>query len=244
MFINDGLSKIEGEMHAFLMIGQSNMAGRGEFADVETIVNRNCYMLRMGRFQKMSEPINPDRAIFTGEFHSGVSLGASFADDVSRTLGWRVGLIPCADGGTRLAQWMPGEVLFDHAVMMTGLAARTAKIEGILWHQGESDCGTEESIDAYADNFKVMIAALRAAIGEDLPLFIGELSERIGARWGGGKGHRRMNGVLRSLASELPNAAFVPAADLALKPDELHFNAVSLRELGSRYARAYLDFKK
>ena len=240
MFINDGLTKIEGEMHAFLMLGQSNMAGRGEFADVEPIVNRNCYMLRMGRWQKMSEPINPDRAIFTGEFHSGVSLGASFADDVSRTLGWRVGLIPCADGGTRLAQWMPGELLFDHAVMMASLAARTAKIEGILWHQGESDCGTEEGIATYAENFKVMIAALRAALGANVPLFIGELSERTGARWGGGKGHDRMNGVFKLLAQEMPNTTLIPAAELDLKPDELHFNAASLRVLGSRYAEAFL----
>ncbi len=244
MFINDGLTKIEGETHAFLMIGQSNMAGRGEFADVEPIVNRNCYMLRMGRFQKMSEPINPDRAIFTGDFHSGVSLGASFADDISRTLGWRVGLIPCADGGTRLAQWMPGEILFDHAVMMAGLAARTAKLEGILWHQGESDCGSDEDVDAYAEKFTQMITALRAALGGDLPLLIGELSERTGERWNMRERAPRMNGVLKKLASDLPNAAFVPAADLALKPDELHFNAASLRELGSRYARAYMDLMK
>ena len=244
MFIHDGISKIEGETHAFLMIGQSNMAGRGEFSDVEPIVNRNCYMLRMGRWQKMSEPINPDRAILSGEFHSGVSLGASFANDVSRTLGWRVGMIPCADGGTRLSQWMPGEILFDHAVMMAKLASRTATLEGILWHQGESDCGTDESVDAYAEKFTEMITALRTALGGDLPLFIGELSEKTGERWGMRERAPRMNGVLRALASELPNAAFVPAADLALKPDELHFNAMSLRELGSRYARAYLDLKR
>ena len=97
MDIKDGV-KQESEISAFLMIGQSNMAGRGEFSEVEPISNKLCYMLRMGRWQKMSEPINPDRPIFEGKFHSGVSLGASFADDLARKGGERIGLIPCADG--------------------------------------------------------------------------------------------------------------------------------------------------
>ena len=44
MEIKDGLQKTEGEINAFLMIGQSNMAGRGEFSDVEPIDNKLCYM--------------------------------------------------------------------------------------------------------------------------------------------------------------------------------------------------------
>ncbi|MBQ2401175.1 MAG: hypothetical protein II311_04070, partial [Lachnospiraceae bacterium] len=35
---------------------------------------------------------------------------------------------------------MPGELLYDHAVMQSKLAQRTSEIAGILWHQGESDC--------------------------------------------------------------------------------------------------------
>jgi hypothetical protein len=138
--IKDGLQTQGGEIYSFLMIGQSNMAGRGEFADVEPINNPNCRMLRMGRWQKMSEPINPDRKIFSkGSFHSGIGLAASFADQLATENECQIGLIPCADGGTRLSQWMPGEILFDHAVMMTKLAMRTSRLAGILWHQGESD---------------------------------------------------------------------------------------------------------
>ena len=138
--------EVGSEIGSFLLIGQSNMAGRGEFADVSPIINRDCFMLRMGRWQKMSEPINPDRAIFGIQFHSGVSLAASFADEVSRRFSQKVGLIPCADGGTRITQWMPGEVLYDHAVMMTRLAMRSSRLRGILWDQGESDCHTEEEL--------------------------------------------------------------------------------------------------
>ena len=103
----DGIDKKE-PIHSFLMIGQSNMAGRGNLGEVEPIENNRCYMLRMGRWQAMSEPINPDRAIFRGKYPSGVSLGASFADSFANATGLEVGLIPCADGGTKIQQWQPG----------------------------------------------------------------------------------------------------------------------------------------
>ena len=242
MEIKDGLKAAEGEILSFLLIGQSNMAGRGELADVAPIENKQCRMLRMGRWQKMSEPINPDRAIFEGKFHSGVGLGASFADGVATALDCRVGLIPCADGGTKLAQWMPGEVLFDHAALMTGLAQRTSRLGGILWHQGESDCNTDEDVAAYKDKFITMITALRRALGaERVPLLIGELSEQIGEEWHLADRPQRMNAVFREIAEILPHTAVVSAKDLTLKPDNLHFDAVSQRAFGTRYCRAYLD---
>ena len=56
-------------MKSFLLIGQSNMAGRGDFGEVPEIINPNCFMLRNGKWVPMSEPINPDRSIFN-YFHS------------------------------------------------------------------------------------------------------------------------------------------------------------------------------
>lgn len=191
----------------------------------------------------MSEPINPDRAIFDGIFRSGVGLGASFADGVATALDCRVGLIPCADGGTKLAQWMPGELLFDHAVLMTELAQRTSRLGGILWHQGESDCHTDEEVAAYKDKFITMITALRRALGaESLPLLIGELSENIGEKWHLADRPQRMNAVFREIAATLPHTAVVSAKGLTLKPDHLHFDAVGQRAFGTRYCKAYLNF--
>ena len=244
MEIKDGVKQVEGEIRSFLLIGQSNMAGRGEFADVAPIENKQCYMLRMGRWQKMSEPINVDRYIFNGRFHSGVGLGASFADGVANAFDWRVGLIPCADGGTSISQWAQGEILFDHAVMMTKLACRTSRLAGILWHQGESDCGSDESVAAYKERFITMITALRRELGaEELPLLIGELSEKIGAEWKVGDRPKRMNAIFHEIARVLPHTAVVPSAGLGLKPDGLHFDAVAQREFGKRYFEAFAALK-
>lgn len=233
--IRDGLQSASPEITAFLMIGQSNMAGRGEFADVEPIQNPLCHMLRNGRWQKMSEPVNPDRPIFEGKYHSGVSLAASFADAWANDTGCKVGLIPCADGGTNISQWQPGEVLYDHAVAQTGFALRSSALGGILWHQGESDCHPDR-FPLYRDRFIHMMTTLRRELNaEHLPLLIGELSVDIG--YGGYPA--KMNALFREMAAELPCCAVVSSADLPLKPDNLHFNAHACREFGRRYFAAY-----
>jgi len=240
--IKDGL-KLENdpdEIRSFLLIGQSNMAGRGEFGEVEEIDNDNCLMLRMGRWQKMREPINTDRKIFGGGTHSGIGLGASFADSAEKELGTKIGLIPCADGGTKLSQWMPGEILFDHAVFMTGLAKRTSTLSAILWHQGESDCTTDERVATYKERFIAMISEMRRQTGaEDLPLIIGEITESASPGWKMGDRAPKLNAIFHEIANELPHTVVVKTTDLALKPDGIHFTAASQRILGKRYFEAY-----
>lgn len=241
--ILDGLGREEEQVYSFLMIGQSNMAGRGEFCEVEPIKNKRCRMLRMGRWQAMSEPINPDRAVLSGLYHSGVSLAASFADALANESGCKIGLIPCADGGTRLSQWMPGEVLYDHAVMTTRLAMRSSTLAGILWHQGESDCNEQSLVDSYSERFLTMITSLRRDLGaEKVPVIIGELSELIDpAHIGCGARIPQMNGNFHEIAKTLPLCRVVSSQGLMLKPDGVHFNSASLRAFGLRYAEAYRE---
>ena len=239
--INDGENKSKINITSFLMIGQSNMAGRGDFSDVEPINNSLCHMLRMGRWQKMSEPINPDRAIFSSEFHSGINLCASFADQYARHFHKEIGLIPCADGGTSISQWQPGEILFDHAVLMTRLAMRTSNFGGILWHQGESDCN-KDNFPLYKERAIRMITEIRRALNaENLPFIFGELAEDISDRWNLGDYPARMNSIFREMQREIPNCRLVSSKGLSLKPDGIHFNSASLREFGNRYFNAYLE---
>ena len=239
--ILDGLNENTNTMTSFLMIGQSNMAGRGDFGEVERIDNADCYMLRMGRWQKMSEPINPDRAIFDIEFHSGINLCASFADRYAKHFHKKIGLIPCADGGTRILQWQPGGLLFDHAVLMTRLAMRTSNFGGILWHQGESDCN-DDNFSLYKERAIRMITEIRRELhAEDLRFIFGELSEDISQRWNLGDYPVRMNSIFREIQSEIPNCRLVSSKGLSLKPDGIHFNSTSLREFGNRYFDAYLE---
>ena len=126
LWVNDGLHEVEGRIEAFLLAGQSNMAGRGDLTAENAVSAPGCLMLRMGRWQPMSEPVNVDRAVLEGACpRSGASLAASFAARYAAESVCQAGLIPCADGGTTIEQWQPGGVLFDHAVLQAKLAART-----------------------------------------------------------------------------------------------------------------------
>ena len=49
MKIADGTERADETVRSFLMIGQSNMAGRGNLTDVPPIDNDLCFMLRNGR---------------------------------------------------------------------------------------------------------------------------------------------------------------------------------------------------
>ena len=140
-------------IHSFLMIGQSNMAGRGEIGGVPPIENPHLKVLRNGRWQPLFVPVNPDRPF------SGLTLAESFADAYQKAHGVDVGLIPCADGGTQLEQWREGSLLFDHAVLQARLAERTSTIAGVLWHQGESDC-KPGLCETYLERLKEIIRTL------------------------------------------------------------------------------------
>ena len=241
--IIDGIKTEESSIHSFLMIGQSNMAGRGNIGEVDSIHNPNCYVLRMGHWQAMREPINPDRPIFEGDFRSGVCLAASFADEVARNMQVKVGLIPCADGGTKIDQWMPGGLLYDHAVAMTRLAKRTSTLSGIIWHQGESDCNSDETLYSYKDKFVTMINSLRKDIGaEKLPVIIGELSESADGKWGMEERPAKLNKIFHEIKNSIPLCYVASANDLTLKNDGLHFNSASLRIFGKRYYAEYEKF--
>jgi len=234
--------KVAGQMDSFLMIGQSNMAGRGIIGAVPAIDPRGyMFMLRNGRWQPMTEPINPDRKIHVEsdtDFRSGICLTASFAESYADVIQRRVGLIPCADGGTALREWQPGEILFDHAVMQAKLAQRSSKICGILWHQGESDSYSMENVNAYEGKFFNMLDTLIEQLGlpNDIPVVVGEITEKLVDHW---PYSPDINRALHRIAESRPNIGIAAAKDLDIGPDNIHFTAPSYRVLGRRYFEAY-----
>lgn len=227
-------------IHSFLLIGQSNMAGRGLYAEAEPLntCGGRIKVLRNGRWQTAYRPINPDRPF------SGTCLAESFAkayaDDHP---GVEVGIIPCADGGTSLAQWQEGSLLFDNAVYQTKLALRTSHLVGILWHQGEADCG-DALHPLYLKKITAIMSALRHRLGaEDVPLLVGGLGDFLKDRAESPAfvNYPLVNDALRAFAAVSPRTSYVDATGLTSNPDNLHFSAASLKQFGLRY---YEEFKK
>ena len=218
-------------IHSFLLIGQSNMAGRGFLDEAMDIDSKHIKILRNGRWQGMFRPINPDRAF------SGVCLAESFADKYAKKFNVDVGLICCADGGTSLEQWKEGSLLFDNAVYNARLAQRTSTIAGILWHQGEADCAPQLTA-TYKERFEKMINALRRELNlYDVPVLLGGLGDFLPLRESSPNyiHYKKLNSVLKQIAIDNPMTGFVSAEELSANPDNLHFNAKSLYEFGLRY---------
>jgi hypothetical protein len=223
-------------MYSFLLVGQSNMAGRGFPSEVEKLPNKDIYVLRNGRWWPIYVPVNPDRVT------AGINLSESFVYEfLKEHPGDTVGIIPCADGGTSLDQWMPGKVLFDHAVMMTSLALRSSTLAGILWHQGESDCGDDRH-PLYQEKCTHILEQLRREVGcPDVPLLLGGLGDFLPLCEKSTKfiNYVHVNAHLQAMARSMKNCAFVSAEGLGANPDNLHFSAAALREFGLRYYEAY-----
>lgn len=222
-------------IHSFLLIGQSNMAGRGLIGEAEPVDTAHIKILRNGRWQPMFRPVNPDRPF------SGVNLAEGFAEQYARTYGGDVGLIPCADGGTSLEQWKPGELLFDHAGYSARLAQRTSTIAGVLWHQGEADCA--EALNAvYAERCTALFAELRKQLDlYDVPFLLGGLGDFLAdCSFDANLVHYdKVNAASQQIAAAQPMTGFVSAAGLTSNPDHLHFNSRSLYTFGRRYFAVY-----
>lgn len=227
-------------IHSFLLIGQSNMAGRGNINEVEPIKSPRLKVLRNGRWQEMYTPVNCDRSF------AGINLAESFAEAYVRDHDADVGLIPCADGGTQLDQWREGSLLFDHAVYQARLAQRTSTIAGVLWHQGEGDCA-DHLYPLYEEKFTKIMNAFRAALGlYDVPFLLGGLGdflkdciydEKL-------KNYVHVNAALQAIAQKNEMTGFVPADGLTAKPDNLHFSAAALRAFGLRYYDVFRALEK
>lgn len=231
-------------IHSFLLIGQSNMAGRGFLHEAEEIDVSRIKVLKNGRWQPMFRPINYDRAF------SGVSLAESFAQSYSNKYNVDVGLICCADGGTSLEQWLPNGLLYDNAISQAKLAMRTSVLAGVLWHQGESDC-SDSLYPTYYNRLKNFIESIREDLEiKDIPFVLGGLGDylkdcsREDIFKNCCKNYLHINSALKKLADSDEMIGFVPAVGLESNPDMLHFNAKSLYEFGIRYFDEYEKLRK
>lgn len=220
-------------LQLFLLIGQSNMAGRGKIEAQDKIPHPRIFVLtRDLSWIPATDPLHFDKP------EAGVGLGSSFARTVaeadSRVM---IGLIPAAVGGTSLSQWKPDGQLYTDAVVRAREAMKRGVLAGILWHQGEGD-SSPAAAKTYPDRFARMISRLRADLNApDVPVIVGETG-RFRADC------HAINEALSTLPKTMSKCVFVPAEDLNDKGDKVHFDAKSLRIFGRRYADAWLLLTK
>lgn len=236
----------------FLLIGQSNMKGRGIMPDEPKRDPRLVMMhLKDDAWYLARHPLHltGDAKTFAGHDNAGVGSGLAFAEAIAaREPKLRLGLIPCAVGGSQIALWQKGARLYDETLRRAKLALRQtapvkARIRAALWLQGEADA-TEDRLKVYEAKLLKLVDDLRADLASpELPFIactIGEMKADAGA-----DNRAKMNTLLLSVSAKRPHTACVDARDLKGNiGDNVHFDTASQNEIGRRYAEKYFALTK
>ena len=228
-FVAGILPAADADFHLYLLIGQSNMAGRGKIELQDKVAVPRVLMLnKANEWVSAVDPISFDKTI------AGVSLGRTFGIEMAKAnKAVKIGLIPSAVGGTPIRRWQQNGDLYKSALKRAKLAQQDGVIKGILWHQGEGDSGKEATAKIYEAQLHAMITAWRKDLGGgNIPIVVGEM----GRFYKRAKFKHVVDTALKALPSKMKHAAWVSAEGLEHKGDVVHFNAPSYRELGKRYS--------
>lgn len=232
------------ELDLYLLIGQSNMAGRGYINEALGDLNpiNNTYLLTPGlSWEVASNPLNKYSSIRKELSMQRISPAYGFATEVLGKTTNPVGLIVNAQGGSSMAMWTKGsaEGLYEKSLLRAKEAQKWGKIKAILWHQGESNSGSS-SVTAYPAQLKAMVDNFRSELNEPNLYFVaGEL-----AYWrGGGTASNAFNNMIRTISTFIPNSDYVSAEGLTplIDASDPHFDRASNIELGKRYASKVLE---
>ncbi len=225
------------KFHLYLLIGQSNMAGRGAVEEQDKTPHpRVLTFTREHTWAPAIDPLHSDKVT------AGVGLGSTFGRVMAEAHPQvTIGLIPCAVGGTPLSRWQKGGDLWKQAIERAKLAMQDGKLRGVLWHQGEADSAKLETAESYAERLSQMVRDLRSELqAPQVPFVAGKLGLFLKhERAEGAKSYWPVvNEQLDRLPKLAPVTAVVSSDGLQHKGDDVHFDSASLRTLGRRYAEA------
>jgi len=227
-------------LYSVLLIGQSNAAGRGVIGAVEPLPTERQYVQRMGRWRPMYVPVCPDRS------NAGICFAESFAYRFSQHYNTSIGIIPCAFGGSKVAEWMPGTPLYDNAVFCSKMAMRDSKIVAVLWQQGESD-SLPGLYETWGENVLKIFESMRKDIGlgDDVPFLMGGIPDYI-ANYEGylgdiGSYYTFINDQIEEMAEKNEWISYVPAYDTHIGPDDIHLCAADLRIWGENFFKKFVE---
>jgi len=247
-------ARADGAMEIYLLMGQSNMSGRGDMADLSDAERRPDRAIRLygndGIWRDALDPLDDASGqidpVSADPDTAAVGPGLFFARALPRVPGARIGLVPCAKGGSRIDAWRPAaarDTLYGSCLARAREAAKSGRIAGILWYQGESDTGTREEADRWPADFTTMVAAVRRDLAAPrLPLVFVGIADRPPTE---DPGKRPYWAQVQSTQAglKLPCAQMVSAAGLPLKSDGLHLTTPGQRRLGVALARAMVRLR-
>ncbi|MEJ7586988.1 MAG: sialate O-acetylesterase [Ferruginibacter sp.] len=192
--------------------------------------------MKNGEWQLEKEPLHFDKADVAG-LVPGFAFGKILAEHDTNVF---IGLSPCGVGGSSIHMWEPSQYYaptksypYEDAIQRTRVAMRTGVLKGIIWHQGESDSDSLQSI-VYEIKLVELVKKFRKDLKiKSLPFNAGTIGAfNVDTH----PFAKRVNAAIEALPKKVKYAVVVHTEVLSHKRDVTHFNTASSRELGLRYA--------
>ncbi len=231
-----------------LLMGQSNMSGRGPEYDPAIDGPNNA---RIRQWSRANTIVTAREHLQHHDWHrlaedKYVGMGTAFGRAYVETLPEQrdVLLVPTAHGGTGLVNgpWSPGGYLFEDAMtriedaLASGEGGQGNCVAAVLWHQGESDANRHVDQDTYQSAWTHMIGTVRDRIpgAAQAPAILGEFStpwvQRYEEKFG------PVIAAIRAIPHSVAFTAVASANDLSvINGNSVHFDSAGQREFGQRY---------
>jgi hypothetical protein len=235
-------AQVDPSFHLYILIGQSNMAGRGPITE-ETKNQGNPRLFMLNKDQEWVLAKNPLH--FDKPKVAGVGPGLTFGIDMAEANpNVKIGLIPCAVGGTSIEKWAPGGYdkntkthPFDDALVRIKAAMKSGVIKGVIWHQGEAN-SSERKAPQYLAQLERLVSRIREEVGNpELPFIVGELGRYR-------PNYQLINAELSKVPKTIPFTGLVGSEGLVHKGDTTHFDGPSANVLGHRFAEKMIKLQK
>ena len=261
--------KVEADL--WVLAGQSNMQGAGLITKKDKADSRIMMLTLGGKWIPATQPTHrlydfPAPPVFkkkileknpalTEEGYQSVVEAAKktplggvgpdlfFAKHVLKYTGRHIGLIPCAMGGTSMAEWDPASKNEGTSSLYGSMLQRIADvgggIKGLLWYQGESDANPTLQA-TFEKSFLNFVDSVRRDTGiPDLPIIYVQISRFCLENHDGDEPWEQIREHQRLAAGKRKNLYVVPAIDLPLD-DLIHIGTAGQERLGRRMAEVAL----
>lgn len=227
--------------HVFLLLGQSNMAGysRAEAEDkvederIQVLGFDNCSATGRAA-DEWDVAVPPLHECGPGALGPGDYFAKTLIEKLPE--GDTIGLVPCALSGQAVEVFSKGTDEYDWIIERAENAQQLGGvIAGLLFHQGESNCGNS----AWPAAVQQLVEDLRAdlTLGDDVPFLAGELPHESACG--------NHNPLVNQLPDRITNAHVVSAEGLELDPADtawyMHFGRDAQVEFGERYEAKFVE---
>lgn len=240
----------------YILFGQSNMWGQTSAEDQDMDIHPRVEVLTLegtcpGHGANMWVTATPSLHGCVGNPGDGSGAGLGPGDYFAKTLAAAhpedsILLVPNAIPGASINCFAPPDIgltttrncpngvgpTYESMVARSRMAQERGEIRGIIFHQGESDCGQDD----WPQRVKTVVDRLRSDLDiGDVPFLAAEIPGMSGCQ-----DHNRLFEGAGSITEVIANAHVVQAEDLPIY-DAYHFTTEAQRTLGARFGEMMLQ---